>query len=163
MEAIKIHGVRGTLQTMGPGPWTSLESPGLALSQERSNWERRSFPHNNPQTITSFWMGGSGGPSKMGCSSPGWVFNWFCAPSPLAPVLRVGVQCTCYSHNHRQLYMDVTRSHACLSQARKNLRAKVINTSLLRSGLKHFFLWQAFADSRQTDALTLSTEERRLF
>ena len=44
MEAIKIHGVPITLQTMGPGPKTSLESPLLALSQETSNWGPRAFP-----------------------------------------------------------------------------------------------------------------------
>lgn len=81
MEPIKIHGVPGTRQTMGPESWTSLESPLLALPQETSNWGQRSFSSNYPWVIITRSWTECGSPSKMACPNPSQVFNWLCLPT----------------------------------------------------------------------------------
>ena len=49
--------------------------------------------------------------------------------------------------------------HPCTGEV-WNLTPKAMSTSLLRSGLKHHFLWEAGPDSRQTKGPLLSTQRR---
>ena len=73
MEAIKIHGVPGTRQTMGPEPRTSLGRPLLASSRKQVTGGSELFlqlPIGSNQFLDRIW-----GPLKTGYPQPSQVLN----------------------------------------------------------------------------------------
>lgn len=119
----------------------------------------KAFPPTTHRQESALGQRGLGVPQRWGALVPTKYLTGSAPPPPNWPsVFHVCAQFPAV-HAITDFYMDVTWPNACLSQVTQNLRPKVINTSLLRSGLKHGFLREAFADSRQTQMLSAQRRE----